>query len=247
MENFTWENIFNIFNLSAFALGIVLGFLLAGFFYMLLVLRALRKSDNLKLPVKSNRHECYQMVQEAKKDYKKRKRRYGPSDRFMLTRDLAERLAYEIARHHFPESKQPFLEISTYEVLETTKYIIERVEGVLNRKPLNRLKGMSGVQILSMFELKEKVSDNKTLQNAIRVNNSAVVKTAKNVLGVLNPTYLIRRTVINTSINMSVDVLCLVMLNIVGEEVYKLYSKELFKMQDTEQLLTEGVETDEEE
>lgn len=247
MENFTLENIFNIFNLSAFVLGIVLGLLIAGFFYMLLVLRAIRKTNNLRIPTKTNQHDCYELVQQAKKDYKKRKRKYAPSGRFMLTRDLGERLAYEIARHHYPESKQPFLEISTYELLETLKYIILRVESILNRKPLNKLKKLSGVQLLTMFEFKDKVTDNKTLQGAIKVNNSAVVKTAKSVLGVINPTYLVRKTVVNSTINMSVDVLCLVVLNIVGEEVYKLYSKELFKMTDTEELLTEGVEDNEEE
>jgi len=247
MENFAWENIFNIFNLSAFVLGIVLGLLIAGFFYMLLVLRAIRKSNNLKMPRRTNQNECFDMVQQAKNDYKKRKRKYGPSGRFMLTRDLGERLAYEIARYHFPESRQPFLEISTYEVLESSKYIILRIESILDRKPLNKLKGLSGVQILSMFELKDRMSDNKALKNVVKVNNSAVMKTAKSVMGVINPTYLIRRTVVNTTINMSVDVLCLVVLNIIGEEVYKLYSKELFKMTDTEELLTEGVEENGEE
>lgn len=231
-------------NLSAFALGIILGLMLAGFFYMILVLNAVRKSNNLRVPVKSNKHECYELVQKAKRDYKKRKRKYGPQGRFMLTRDLAERLAYEIARHHYPNSRRPFLEISTYELLETAKYIILRVEGILNRKPLNKLKSLSGVEILTMFEFTEKVSENKTVKGAMKINNSAVVKTAKTVLGVINPAYLVRRTVVNTTINMSVDVLCLVVLNIVGEEVYKLYSKELFRMNDTEQLLTEGVEED---
>ncbi len=244
MEEITLERIFDFVNLSAFALGIFLGMLIAGIFYMILVLKAIRKSNNLKIPIKSNRHECYEMVQKAKRDYKKRKRKYGPQGRFLLTRDLAERLAYEIARHHYPDSRQPFLEISTYEILETAKYIIMRIEGILDRKPLNKLKGLSGLEILTMFEFTEKVTGNKTLKGAIKVNNSAVVKTAKSVWGVINPALLVRRTVMNTTINLSVDVLCLVVLNIVGEEVYKLYSKELFKMEDTDLLLTEGVEED---
>lgn len=242
MENFAWENIFNIYNLSAFVLGIVLGLLIAGFFYMVLVLRAIKKSNNIKKPLKTNQNECYDIVHQAKADYKKRKRKYGPNARFLLVRDLSERLAYDIARYHFPESKQPFLEISTYEVLETVKYIILRIENILKRKPLNKLKGLSGVEILTMFEMKDRFSGNKAVKNIVKANKSAVVKTAKSVLGVINPTYLIRRTVVNTTINMSVDVLCLVMLNIVGEEVYKLYSKELFVMEDTEILLAEGVE-----
>ncbi len=244
MENIAWENIFNIYNLSAFALGIFLGLLIAGFFYMVLVLRALKQSDNLKKPKKTDRNECYDMVQAAKKDYKKRRRKYGPSSRFMLTRDLSERLAYEIARFHFPESKQPFLEISTFEVLETIKYIIVRIENILNRKPLNKLKGLSGVEILSMFEFKNKLTENRAIKKLAKVNKSVITKTAKTVLGVVNPAYLIRRTVVNSTINLSVDMLCLVTLNIVGEEVYKLYSKDLFKASDTELLLSEGVEED---
>ncbi len=247
MEDITLESIFDLVNLSAFAFGIFLGMFIAGIFYMILVLNAIRKSNNLRMPVRSNKHECYEMVQKAKKDYKKRKRKYGPQGRFLLTRDLAERLSYEIARHHYPDSRQPFLEISTYEILETAKYIIMRVEGILERKPLNRLKGLSGLEILTMFEFGDKVASNKTFKGALKVNNSAVVKTAKTVWGVINPAILIRRTVMNSTINLSVDVLCLVFLNIVGEEVYKLYSKELFKMEDTNLLLTEGVEEDGEE
>jgi len=240
-ETWDWSKVIDIFNLSAFLFGILLGLIIAGVFYALAVLKAIAKSEKLihKKPETTNEQECFQIIKQARKDYRSRKRRKSMSERFILARDLAERIAYDIARHHYPNSKQPFLEISTYEVLETLKYITIRVETILARKPLSRLKDMSGVQILSMFEFKEKLDKNKTLAFAKKANDSSIMKAAKGAMSVLSPTYFVRRTVINSTINLSIDTLCLVFINIVGEEVYKLYSKQLFIKSDVDKLLKE--------
>ncbi|XMB86972.1 hypothetical protein RJG79_04030 [Mycoplasmatota bacterium WC44] len=229
-KSFDWSKLINVSNVSAFLIGIFLGLFIAGIFYALLVLKAIKKTEKIKLrmPKSTDEAECLAIVERAKKDYKQRKRYKSIGERFLLTRDLSERIAYDIARYHFPDSKQPFLEISTYELLESIKYICSRIETILEKRPLNRLKDLSGIQVLTMFEFTDKVKENKTLQLARKATESSVVKAAKGVMSVFSPSYFIRNTVVNSTLNLSIDTLCLVVLNIVGEEVYKVYSKKLF-------------------
>ncbi|XMB67377.1 hypothetical protein RI065_02330 [Mycoplasmatota bacterium zrk1] len=243
---FEWEKLINIFNVSAFLIGIFLGLFIAGFVYAILVIGAIKKSEKiiLRKPKNTDQAECLKFVRQARHDYRKRKRRKSMSERFTLAKDLAERISYEIARFHFPDSKQPFLEISTYEALESIKYICSRIEQILERKPLNQLKDLSGIQVLAMFEFKEKMEENKTLKLAKIANDSTLLKAAKSAISLLSPAYLVRRTVVNSTINLSIDTLCLVFINIVGEEVYKLYSKQLFEDNEIEELLVEGLDID---
>ncbi len=243
-DNFEWEKLINIFNVSAFLIGIFLGLFIAGVVYAILVIGAIKKSEKviLRKPESTDQAVCLSFVRQARKDYRSRKRRKTMSQRFILAKDLSERIAYDIAKFHYPNSRQPFLEISTYEALESIKYISSRIERILERKPLNKLKDLSGIQMLSMFEFKEKMDTNKTFKIAKRANDSTLVKTAKGAIGLISPAYFIRRTVVNSTINLSIDTLCLVFLNIVGEEVYKLYSKQLFANNGIEELLEEGID-----
>lgn len=241
-----WTQFFNVSNLITFGVGILFGLITAGLFYMLLVLRSIRMEASLRLPKHTSRLDGIHLIDSAKKKYSQEKKFKSYEERFVLTKEIAMELAEDIAKFHFPQSKNPYLEISAYELLEATKYIIERIESILNKKPLRRLKNLSGVQILTMFEWKSKISEHKAVKKLVKINKSPVVKAAKHVYSAISPTYFIRRSLINTTVMFSVDALNKVVLNIVGEEFYKLYSKELFRMDDTYDLI-EGIEIDEEE
>lgn len=247
INNIDWSQYFNIGNLITFIIGIIFGMAIAGIFYMMIILRSIRATASIRLPKETENKDVEDFIMKARKKYRENKGRKSSEERFILTKDIAVELAYEIAHYHFPESKNPYLEISAYEVLETLKYIVERVENILDIRPLRRLKNLSGIQVLRMFEWKDIVKDNKVVKQLVRFNNSKTVKAAKGIYSAISPTYFIRRTLMNTTVMFSVDALNQVFLNIVGEEVYRLYSKELFRMKDTQQLLEEGTTTDEEE
>lgn len=237
MTTIDWSNYLNFSSLITFVVGIVFGLLAAGVFYLLLVLRSIRLSERVVKPEKVSASEAMFLINAAKEKYANEKKRRTIKERFELTKNIGQDLAFDIAKFHFPESKNPYLEISIYELLETTKYIVERFENILSRKPLNRLKNLSGIQVLELFELKKRYEENKYVKKAQELSDSKVGKSIKAVYSAISPAYFIRKTVINTTMMLSVDAMNRVFLNIVGEEVYKLYSKELFRMDDTETLL----------
>ena len=55
-----------------------------------------------------------------------------------------------------------------------------------------------------------------------------MVDTVKGALNVLNPVYWFRKTIMNTTLDFAVNKLCLAVIEIVGEETYKIYSKRVF-------------------
>ncbi len=230
MANINWSVYINYISLLAFFAGIVCGVLVFFLIYLIFVSRLVKKSYSK--PENYSDDRCRNMIKDYKRKYKIQKSDKAVIDRIILIRTMTQELAVEIAKFHYPNSKHPFLEISTYELLETVKDIITRLEIILDKKSFSWLKKLTGVQIMKVFEIKEKISKNKVVKNAVEINNSTVSKVTKKFFKIINPTYLLRSVIMNKTATFSADIFSNAVITIVGEEFYKLYSKELFKIED---------------
>lgn len=221
-----------IFNLDfttilSFILGIIIGAIIICMVYALVVLSSLR---NKKFIIKTEEDnltttEVKEMIASSQKNFKDRELR-GETSRVVHCKNLCTSLVYGIATRFYPKSKYPLLELSVDEVMTLTVYIENRIEEILNRKGIRFLKKIKISTIVDLTQKTNKVIDSKAFKVTKEVNST--LSTIKKIVNVVNPAWWFRKLIIDKTINVITNKLCLVVIAIVGEETYKIYSKTVF-------------------
>ena len=220
--------IFNIdfTTILSFIIGIFFGIALLSLIYALLVLMSLRDKKKIIKPKGDIPYnEVNDLIGEAIKEFKDRKIRQNQgriSHCFNISRDLA----YSIASRFYPKSKYPLLELSVDEVIMLLGYIQEKVNQILDRKGLRLLKKWKASFILDISRKTAEVLNSKAFQVSKDVSKFA--SKAKIVLNTINPLNLVRRLIIKNTEIIIINKLCEMVITIVGEETYKIYSKHVF-------------------
>ncbi len=221
--------IFNIdfTTILSFIIGIFLGAILICMIYALFVLASLR---NKKFIIKTEEDnltttEVKDMIVTCQKSFKDKGLRQELS-RVAHCKNLCTSLTYGIATRFYPKSKHPLLELSVDEVMMLTIYIENRIEEILNRKGIRLLKKIKVSTILDFTQKTNKVVDSKAFKITKEVNST--VNTVKKIINIVNPAWWFRKIVIDKTLNIITNKLCLVVIAIVGEETYKIYSKTVF-------------------
>lgn len=80
--------------------------------------------------------------------------------------------------------------------------------------------------IVSISTKKKEVEESKAFQTTMVISQN--LNKMKYVLNVLNPLNWGRKLIVDRIMNIVVDQICLVIISIVGEETYKIYSKKVF-------------------
>ena len=192
--------------------------------------------------------ELKYLIVEKRKLFKRNKK-LGDRSVAKLTFDMSYELIEEIASYFFPESKYPMLELNVHELLDLNHYITDRIKDILDKPVLKNTMNLQMTQIMSMFDKKKAIQQNKVIKAAKKYKVGKIVKYGGAALNIVNPVYWFRKLVINTSVDAMTKKICVVIIGIVGEETTKVYSKKLFDkpveldMIDTEidTLLEEGI------
>lgn len=221
-----------IFNLDfttilSFLIGIVLGGIIVCMVYAFIVLSSLR---NKKFIIKTQEdnlttQEVKDMISSSQKSFKDKDLR-GDLSRIVHCKNICTSLVYGIATRYYPKSKHPLLELSIDEVLMLNIYIENRIEEIMNRRGLRLLKKLKISTIVEFTQMTNKVIDSKAFKVSKEVNST--ISTIKKIVNVVNPAWWFRKLVIDKTINIITNKLCLVVIAIVGEETYKIYSKTVF-------------------
>ncbi|MBQ9124380.1 MAG: hypothetical protein IJY14_01695 [Acholeplasmatales bacterium] len=227
----------------SFIAGIVLGAILMCMLYALFVLASLR---NKKFLIKSEEdsltvNEVKDMIINAQHKYKDKDER-GKISKAAHCKNICTNLAVDIASKFYPDSKYPLLELSIDESLMLTLYIEKRIEEVLNRRGIRLLKKLRVSSIVSFTQKTNKVMDSKAYKYGKNANS--VLTKIKKVVNLVNPAWWFKRLVIDKTISVVTNKICLVVIAIVGEETYKIYSKTVFnKIVDIESNVDELIES----
>lgn len=211
----------------SFLLGIFLGAIIVCMTYAFFVLASLR---NKKFLIKTDEDtltttEVKSMILESQRCFKDKDLR-GELSRVAHCKNLCTSLVYGIATRFYPTSKHPLLELSIDEAMMLTIYIEKRVEDLLNRKAIRLLKGIKISSIVEFTKMTNKVVDSKAFKFTKEVNST--LNTIKKIVNVVNPAWWFKKLVFDKTINVITNKLCLVVIAIVGEETYKIYSKTVF-------------------
>lgn len=235
-----WFFDFNLGMLFSFLLGIGIGMAILVLIYIVIVLSSFNKQ---KFIVKSAEvvddeviKEVIKMTQEAFKDKKLR----GKENEFIYCKNLCGDLISDIATRFFPNSKRPLLELSIDEVLMLSVYISNRLDEVLSHRGMRALRKVKISSIMQLTDVKKNIDDNPIVKATKKYKIAETFKAAKKVVNVVNPVFWVRKLIINSMFTIVINKICLVLIGIVGEETYKIYSKNVFN---TEATIDTGIDT----
>ena len=208
----------------SFLVGIFFGLLIFILIYVILLLKSI---GSKKFLVKSEvddltLQEVKELVFKAQKKYKNDKLR-GDTPKFSHCMNLSKDLIYAISTRYYPNSKYPMLELSIDETILLFGYIQKRLDEILDKRILRLFKRAKISTIYDISVKSSRIVKSKTYEVSKSVTKG--VNTAKKALNVLNPAWWFRKTIIDTAIAKIMDKLYLVLIAIVGEETYKIYSK----------------------
>ena len=212
----------------SFLIGVIFGATLICLIYALLVVASLR---NKKFIIKTDADtlttkEVKEMILESQKNFKD-KDLMGSNSKISHCKDICTGLVYGIATRFYPNSKYPLLELSVDEALILSSYIRKRIEEILDRKVLRLLKKMKISTIFDLTQKTNKVTSSKAFKLSKEANTT--INGIMKVVNVVNPVWWFRKIVISKTTDIITGKLCMVIIAVVGEETYKIYSKTVFK------------------
>lgn len=221
-----------IFNIDfstviSFLLGILMGIIILFLIYALVVVSSIRTKDFIAKTEKDDltTQEVKQMVEDTQKSFKDKTLR-GDLGRVVHCERLCKDLALGIAVRYYPESKHPFLELSINELTMLTTYVTKRVDELLNHKGIRMLRKIKISTIVDLTAKKKQIEDSKAFQTTVSIGSK--LSKVKYVLNFINPLNWGRKLIVDNVMNIIINQICLVVIAIVGEETYKIYSKKVF-------------------
>lgn len=211
----------------SFLLGVVMGFIILLLVYALAVISSMRSKNFIAKTEKDDltTQEIKDMVAQTQKAYKDKTLRKDLS-RVSHCYSLSKDLAYGIAVRFYPESNHPFLELSINELTLLTGYITSRVDELLNHRGIRMLRKLKISTIVNLSSKTKELEESKAFQATKTISQN--LNKAKYVLNIINPLNWGRKLVVDRVLNLIINQICLVIISIVGEETYKIYSKKVF-------------------
>ena len=217
---------FEFGSIIAYLSGIATGFILAGLIYVLLMLLSINKSKKIIEASVNNisEEDVRIMISQAKDNYKLLKTSEAKEIKENAYKESVLTLVNNIASKCFPNSKKPLQELSIDESLLLAKYVIQRIEEILDKKVVRIVKKLTVKQIVTLLTTKKKIDNNAIVKEAKKVS-----KIAKIGLTIVNTITKPFKLIGTGTKNLILNKIMLVTFDIIGEETYKIYTKHAMK------------------
>ncbi len=223
-----WSSIFILLT------GIIIGFLICGIMYLIIVLSSLKKIDkNNKKEyseediVKTN--DVNKLINGAKDELKEESKDLSISAQIDLMTNISWQLINDIAKVYYPDSKYPLFELSVEELIKLCEYITNKIDSIFNGKLTKYARNFKMSQLMSIIDAKKKMDDNKIIKAAKKVHIEDIYKVVNSTKNLFNPLYWIKKVMISSTLNIGVLKIFNIIIDIVGQETAKVYSKNIFK------------------
>lgn len=220
---------FDMASLFAFLLGILVGCALLAIVYLILVISSLKSKKYIAKTEVTNitDEEIKEIIDNASKVYSDKNLK-GAKSSVSHCATICYSLVTDIARKFFPDSKRPIAELTIDEILELAIYVSNRINDIVDRPGLRMIKKLKLSSILALGDAKKVIEESNLMKMTKKYKIKKIFSSIMGALNFLNPVYWIRRLFINTALDIAVNKLCLSVIAIVGEETYKVYSKNMF-------------------
>lgn len=218
---FDWSMLFGF--LGGIFAGVSITFLIY-LFFILLTLKGKKNIVHSKVAISDK--EMLERINKSKLAFKEKKLKGSKSINYASK--LCKDLTYDMASAFFPDSNYPLLELSIDEILLLATYINKRVDEVLDHKGLRIIRKLKVSTIVNATEIKRKVDENAIIKATKKYKIMSAWRATQKVINLVNPFWWAKKLVVNGTINIVINQMCLLVIGIVGEETYKIYSKKVF-------------------
>lgn len=223
---------FTIQTFIVLLIGIILGFVICGALYGLMMIFSLKSEQTTrkdkKLNITPNNEKIIKEVEEIKSKFLETSEGFTMKERFQYLGSTVMETINVVAAEYYPESKYPLYELTIEELIVFLRYLSYRIEEVFNKPFLKAFKKMTISQMFRFMETRKKISDNKAVKAATKLNSSKFKQVFMGIINYANPVYWIKKLVVGTTINIAVRKMCIVIIDIVSDETNKTYSKAIF-------------------
>lgn len=235
---------FNINTFITFFVGIIFGAIFLVLIYLLIALNSIRsKKKNIE---KINTSITEDDINKIIKDKQKEFLIYRKSNPIYYSlKTVVIDLVNEIAKIYYPKSKHPIGELSIDELIILDRYIVSKLEELLSKRGLSILKNIRISTLLNIADANYKFQNNKAVKYSKKLHAPKIVKTIQMGLNIINPFYWFKKLVVSPSMNLLIKKIFLLIITIIGEETYAVYSKKLFITEDEEIKLLNEIEEEE--
>lgn len=226
-----------------FVLGILTGIILLSLTVVGIVASKERKKTKIRLSkgVPLNDKIVLEMI-EGKQSQLDNTVRITDDGYFKVAIDLSLELSEEIARYYFPDSRYPLYELSIQELLNLNYYITKRFDELMNGKFFKLFKNYRIASIIDLLNAKKKITNSKLMQITRKIKLQQIYSASRTILNYANPIYWFRKLAIKPTTVYVTKELCKFIIMIFGEETNKIYSKAIFKKEDSEEDILNQVE-----
>lgn len=229
---------FELGDLLILLFGVLIGFLLFGMGYVLIVMFTLKKQSkeyNIVLD-QVETEKIQRIINNAKNEYMVDYAPLGANQKLLAIKDLSWQIITDIASVYYPESPYPVYELSIEELMLLNHYITDRLNDVFAGKMMGLFKRVKISQILRLLDFKKKVDEQKMVQLAAKYKVPTILKSVMAVVNLFNPVYWVKKMVISSTLEFTTNKVATVILEVVGNETNKVYSKntEVFQKEQQE-------------
>lgn len=230
-------------NIRYFVLGIITGIILLALSVVGIIASNERRKTKIRLSkgVPLDEKVILEMI-ESKQNQLDKTVRTTDSGYFKVALDLSLELSEEISRYYFPNSRYPLYELSIQELLALNYYITNRINELVNGKFFKLFKNYRISSIIDLLNTKKKISNSKLMQISRKIKLQQIYTTGKTILNFTNPVYWFRKLAIKPATVLVTKEICKYIITIFGEETHKIYSKAIFKKEDSEEEIMSKLE-----
>lgn len=218
-------------NLLILLSGIVIGFILCFLIYLVIVVSSFRKEEkDLMVPeIEVDNEKIERLIRSAKNQFLEESASASTGQKLNDLKEISWNLIHDIAQVYFPESKYPIYELSIDELMTLIHYITDRVDSLFKGPILKPLKRIRISYILKIIDTKKKIDENKAVKTASKLKTPW--KATISVLNMFNPVYWVRKLMISTTLVAVTNKIFGIVIDVVGEETNKVYSKSVFNIE----------------
>ncbi len=217
-----------------FIFGIIVGVVIFGLLYVLTIVTRFKKNEKKsKGYVEIDDEKILRIIENSKNKFSEESSMKALQEKYKDLSSIAWEEINDIASTIFPDSKHPLFELTPNEFLELIHYISDRIDELLSGRILKKLRQFKVSSIIEFYDTKKKIEETKAVKAAKR---TGVMKVIGPVLNTINPFYWFRKIVLNTAIVKISNNIALDIIDIVGEETVKVYSKTVFRAESLEEI-----------
>jgi len=219
---------FSLDNLAILIFGIIFGFILCFLIYLGFVLASLKKEEK-KIIIQSDKidlEKVERLIKSAKNQFLIESATKTTAEKINDVKEISWNLIHDIAREYFPNSNYPIYELSIDELMMLNHYITNRVDSLFKGPVLKPFKKLRIAYILKIIDVKKKIDENKAVKTASKLNKPW--KITWSILNVFNPVYWVKKLMISTTLVTITNKIGGIIIEVVGEETNKVYSKSVF-------------------